>query len=208
MKETTRLKLPYPEDSDSPNAPAQIKSLAERAEAMLLRSGAYGGVSFIETEQERNNEAFGLLTTPDEVTIPALTGAGTGLLKILFSCRAQRTVEGTGKNITAALFRNGVQLRDAGDPQESTVTGESTGKPWLQWFTQAGGGMMGLDWDRSTGGIGGGFPEAQDLLGTFVYLRVPLEEANTISVRYKTKETAVKVDQRLLIVQAETLTAI
>ncbi len=35
MKSTSRLALPYPEDADAPNGPAQIKELAEKLDALI-----------------------------------------------------------------------------------------------------------------------------------------------------------------------------
>jgi hypothetical protein len=122
-KETTRLKLPYPEDTDAPNAPAQIKALDELVEKYLLRGG--------QLLQVRNAAEQSISTSPgtyQELGTPDKTGklkiATGGLIVVEYEALWKESVKGIAR---AAIHINGVQLKaamiaaSAGTPQ--TVAG-------------------------------------------------------------------------------------
>lgn len=106
MKETTRLKLPYPEDADPPNGPAQIKSLAEAVEAQLARAGAQAKKKAIAGEESRTNVAYGLLTTADRVE--GMEVHAGDLLIVQYEALWKEAQAGKGR---AAIFLNETQLK-------------------------------------------------------------------------------------------------
>lgn len=111
-KETTRLALPYPEDSDVPNGPAQIKALAEKLDLVVPK---FYTPKIIATEQSRENVAFGLLGTADE--IPSVVVPTNGFMMIGYQALAKSSVGNAGK---AAIFLGANQLKIAG-----SVVGEA-----------------------------------------------------------------------------------
>lgn len=88
-KTTTRYAFPYPEDSDTPNAPSQIKALADRLESILGLRGRIGSGG----------------------TVAAGTGftvskPGTGRYLVTFETEfsARPVVVATAEAVTSSLF--------------------------------------------------------------------------------------------------------
>jgi hypothetical protein len=107
---TTRLKLPYPEESDNINEGAtKIKELATKLDEIAVASVA---PTIIATEQERTNTAYGLLATPDEVTVVLPTN---GLIAVAYQASWSQSVSGAGR---AEIFleSNSVDLTTGGGP--------------------------------------------------------------------------------------------
>lgn len=104
-KSTTRLVLPYPEDTDAPDGAAQIKALADRLDLVVPKLYT---PKIIATEQSRNNESFGLLGTPDE--IPSVVVPTDGLLLVGYSASVKSANSGAAR---AAIFLGANQLKIA-----------------------------------------------------------------------------------------------
>lgn len=91
-KETTRAKFPYPENTDTPTGPAQIKALADRLEALTPLTGFITGA--------------GAITLGTGFTVEKVA---TGHYKITFTVEMPSTVIpvatvlGTGKTRTATI---------------------------------------------------------------------------------------------------------
>jgi hypothetical protein len=64
MEETTRLKLPFPDDEDAPDGPAQIGGLAEDIDGKILVSASCRVMR--DSNQTINNETFTAVEFPEE----------------------------------------------------------------------------------------------------------------------------------------------
>lgn len=106
--ETKALGLRYPSDSEAPNGPQQLGTLAEDAEAALLRAGAQAKKSIITAEQSRENASYGTLGTADEVK--GIVLPTDGVIFALFHARWISSVSGAGR---AAIFLGANQLKVA-----------------------------------------------------------------------------------------------
>lgn len=107
--ETTRLKLPYPVDADPPNAPAQIKALAELVEKLLLRSGGQYAQKTNAGENAVSTGAgtYQVLGTPDALPKLKLVGAG-GLIFVHYEALWKESAANAGR---AAIFIGTNQLK-------------------------------------------------------------------------------------------------
>lgn len=91
MKQTA-LGLWYPEDTDAPNGPQQIKELAEAADALDQLGGANAAHIYVE-EATRENVAYGSFSTPIKVSLPKV--ASKQLVKIGFYLLVAGTASAT-----------------------------------------------------------------------------------------------------------------
>lgn len=122
-----------PNTSEDPKVKAAIKAYNEtlnasnKLEASSLAAGALGRWYTpveIATEQERENVAFGTLTTADEVKSVVLpTG---GLIAVSYMAKWSSSVAGAG---FAAIFLNAVQLKSTtiASVQEAQTSGSEVG---------------------------------------------------------------------------------
>ena len=102
MKETTRLKLPYPEDIDIPNTPGQIKQLDELLEKFLLRGGQLLQVT-------NAGEASATETAYKEIDkLGKLKIAAGGLIFVHYEALWKESVLDAGR---AAIFIGANQLK-------------------------------------------------------------------------------------------------
>lgn len=113
--ETPRLKLPFPSGKGKVKLGAvDIEELAERLDVTLPSNKA-----IIAAEQSRENTAFGVLATPDEVTVVL---PGNGLIAVAYQAVWEGSVGGNGE---AAIFVGGTQLKVA-HPGQPSVQGALT----------------------------------------------------------------------------------
>jgi hypothetical protein len=122
VKETA-FGLFIPEDTDSPNGPAQIGGNAEKLDPLLYRAGAQAKKSIIATEQARTNAAYGTLTTPDQVT--GLVVSTGDLLYVAFTALVKALV---GGRVAIFLTKEGgsaIQLKMASGNDSGVQTQEA-----------------------------------------------------------------------------------
>lgn len=140
--ESALFKIPSPGDADVPNAPAQFKAQADLLDTLLGRAGAQAKKTEVAGEQSRENTAYGLMTTPDEVS--GLVIAKGDLLFVQFEALQKKD----GTNERAAIFLDAgggaVQLKVQHADGAAAVqnSGPMVGEPGL--FVPLLSGPMGL----------------------------------------------------------------
>jgi hypothetical protein len=193
---TARFALPSPEDTDSPNGPAEFAALTDVVEDRLGYAGAQGGASVIPDEQNRSNTAYGLLGAPDRVQGVVIERAGDILLidfHALWHC-----ITIGGGSVTAAIFIGSNQLKKRADgavPAVQEVTLSSTGG-YTRLYTSPGVGLASAavpptdEQNVTTGLIAGSEPISIDNLAPGTY---------DVSVQFKTGSgKTVEVKERRL----------
>ncbi|HEY1833683.1 MAG TPA: hypothetical protein VGG08_04540, partial [Solirubrobacteraceae bacterium] len=105
--EATKAPTASPALTGTPTAPtaAAGTSSTQLATTAFVASALTSAKSIIPAEESRENAAYGVLGTPDEVTLTLPTN---GLIAVLFQAHWQESVSNT---MRAALFLNGVQQR-------------------------------------------------------------------------------------------------
>lgn len=138
----TTLALPVPVEGDSPDVPRDMKALAERLGVSLPSVK-----SIIATEESRENAAYGLMPTPDEVTV---TLPENGLIAVTFSAFWKES--GAGAGARAAIFVGANQLKTFMGPEfpKNRVTQAAMFQEGDTEFKRLETCVMGL-WSQATG---------------------------------------------------------
>lgn len=166
MKETTRQKLKYAEDTDAPNYPTQGKELAEGADAALNRAGAQARKVELPGGKTRTNTGYGLLEESGGLTdkLAALTIVTGALLFVVYRATWQSSVGGAGR-AAIMLSKEGAEAKQLKvfSPAElayvveaaaSPITAAHTGQLYTTGFglvTAEGFGMTGAPAVPTTG---------------------------------------------------------
>lgn len=124
MKQVGRFGLWVPEDTDAPDAPSQIEELADSITESLDMAGAQRAMSIIATAQSRENAAFGVLGTADEVDF---TLDKASFIDILFYGEVKQSVTEAAR---AALFVDGTQAQAINTANGAFATGPAETPRW------------------------------------------------------------------------------
>jgi hypothetical protein len=117
-----RFLIPRPEDSDTPDGPADFNAAMDVVDNRLRYAGAQGGKSIVATEQSRTNTAYGLLGTPDRVQ--SLVLPTDGIIIAVFLGLWKCSADGVGR---AAMFLGSNQLKGWRSTQAAEEVQEARG---------------------------------------------------------------------------------
>lgn len=124
MKQIGRFGLWVPEDTDAPDGPSDLTKLAESITSGLDKSGGQSAMSVISGAQSRENAAYGVLGTADQVNV---TLDKASFVDILFYGEVKQSVSEAGR---AALFIDSTQAQAINTANGAFTTGPAQTPKW------------------------------------------------------------------------------